>query len=143
MGVAAGGISDEKLLLFLDPLGDLFRSLCVQHLLETHLAVPGYRRESGRLIDEVCAVLSNRAFRNVVEHLGRSVLAAFDLKEGRSLVDELGVALALLEGLVVEHVGDEGDVGLDTVDTDFADGAQRFFISPFEGAVPGGDLDQQ
>ena len=143
MGVAAGGVGDEELLLLLDPLGDLRWSFGVEHLLETHLPVSGHGRESGRLIDEVLAVLGDGTLRNIGQHLSRGVFAAFELKQGRGLVDELGVAFAGAEGLVAQHVGDKGDVSLDTVHAHFADGTQSFLVGAFEGAVPGCDLDQQ
>ena len=143
VGVAAGGVGDEQLFLLPDPLCDLFGSLGVQHLLETHLAVSGHGREAGDLIEFVHVVLGDGALRNVSEHLGGPVLTALDLEEGRSLVDELGVALAGLEGLVLQDVGDEGDIGLDAPDVHFTDGTKSLVADALEGAVPGSDLDQQ
>ena len=88
-------------------------------------------------------VLRDGLLGDVVEHLGSSVFAALDLEQGRGLVNELGVTLARAEGLILQNVGDKGDVGLDTADMDLTDRAQRLGADTVKGGIPGCHLDQQ
>ena len=145
--VAHRGVGDEQLLLVQDPLLHRLGPLLVQHLLEAALVL---RRlvghgEAGRV--ELMALRVGVRHLDVGDVLqdASSTVAALgvELEQLRRLVDELGVAAALAEGLVGQDVRHEGDVGLDTPDVGLPDGAGGLAAGALEGVVPAGDLDQQ
>ena len=143
VGVPAGGVADQQLLLIPHPVGHGLGALGVQHLLEA--VGPGAcdRREPGLVIELVALPLLHHDVGDILEHLGGAVLALVQLEELRRLVDELRVAAAGDEGGVLEDVGDEGDVGLDAPDVDLVDGPGGLAAHAGEGVVPGSDLHQQ
>ena len=143
VGVPAGGVADQQLLLVLDPVGHGLGTLGVQHLLQAVGPVAGDRREPAGVVHLVAVPLLHHDVADVLEHLGGPVLALVQLKQLRRLVDELGVAAPRQEGGVLQDVGDEGDVGLDAPDVDLPDGPACLQAHALEGVVPGGDLQQQ
>ena len=144
--VAHRGVRYEQLLLLHDPAADRLGTLSVQQLLEAvgagYLA-GGHRIARGGVLAALRVRVRNLDVRYVAQHARGAVAALLYVEELRRLVDELGVALARDEGRVVEYVRDEGDVGLDAADMLLVDGAARLAAHGLEGAVPGGDLDQQ
>ena len=143
VGVAAGGVGDEQLLLVQHPVRNGLGALGVQHLLQAVGAVSGDRREPGRIVELVAVLLLHHDIADVFQHLGGPVLALVDLEQLRRLVDELRVALARHKGWVFQNIGDKGDVGLDAPDVDLVDGPDRLAAHALKGVVPGGDLHQQ
>ena len=116
---------NQKLLLIQYPIRHSLGALGIQQLLETVRPVTGDWREPGRVVELVALPLLDHDVADVFEHLGGPVLALVQLEQLRSLVDELGVALAGDKGRVLENVGDEGDVRLDAPDMDLIDGPSR------------------
>ncbi len=78
----------------------------------------------------------------VGEQLLASVLAAKEIKERRGVVDEGSPAVALDEGGMGEQTGQEGNVGLDTTDTELNEGTENLSTGDFVGGAVAGTLDQ-
>ena len=57
-------------------------------------------------------------------------------------VDEFGVGVAGAEGLVLDDVLEEGDVGLHAADAELAEGAVHALAGGLEVAAGGGELDE-
>ena len=144
--VAHRGVGDEQLLLLHDPLAHRLGALGVQELLEAVAPRNLARRlrvARGRILAALGVRVRDLDIRYVAQDARRAVAALLDVEELGRLVDELGVALARDEGRVVEDIGDEGDVGLDAAHVLLVDGAAGLAADGLEGAVPGGDLDEQ
>ena len=146
VGVPHGGVRDEELFLVQDPLLHGLGALGVQQMLEAHLRrdlAPGLREAGGIVLGPLGVRVIHLNVCDVAQDPGGTVPGVRDVEELRAVVDELGVALALEEGGVVQDVGEEGDVGLHAPDVDLADGPGRPAADAGEGVVPGGDLHEK
>ena len=145
MGVTAGGVSDQQLLLIQHPLAQGFGAVLIQVLLQAGLGIPfGYVREAGRLIQLLtCGGVIDNDVADVFQHLVGTVLRLADGEQLRRVINELGIALASLEDRIGQDVADEGDVGLDAADSGLTQGTQCLAASALKGVVQGGDLNQQ
>ena len=101
MGITAGGVADQKLLLTQHPVRHRLGAFGVQQLLQSVGTVSGDRREPGRVIELMAVLLLHHDVADVFQHLGGPVQALIDLEQLRRLVDELGVALARHKGGVL------------------------------------------
>lgn len=88
-------------------------------------------------------LLADNGVADIPQHLGGTVLALLDIKEGRGLLNELGMALARYKGRVGEDIVEEGHIGLDAADADLAHTTLGLAHRSLKGAVKGGDLYQQ
>ena len=145
LGVTHGGVGDIQLLLAHDLLG---KALGAQ-LLELVL---GAVDQSGLVVLGQDAVLEvglvalgdvDDLVAQEVQNLGSPVQVVGQGEQLGGLLDEGGVAAARLEGGVVDHVNQEGDVGLDALDLNLPQGPAGLGHSAQEGPVEGADLHQQ
>lgn len=156
VGVTPGGIHEKSTLVLADSLGeglgallkdDVSPSLLVRvasiDLLASRvdeLRDSDLTLELGlaNLALDAAAVDGNVA--EVGQQLLGTVLAANEVEELRSVVDEGGPAVSIDESGVGKKGSQEGDVGLDTSDTELNQGSQRLSASNFVCAGMCGQL---
>lgn len=78
----------------------------------------------------------------VSQQLLCTVLATYEVEQLRGIVDESCPAVSINKGRVCQKRGQEGNVGLDTSDTELNEGTEDFSASNFVSASMGCALDQ-
>ncbi len=149
MGVTHRGIGDEEALFVLDPLGEAFGSFFEEDFagaFELDLGLAAWDAGSGEGFGGAPVFGSGVAVDGdvgeVVEEFGGAVAFGGELEEARLGVDEFGVGVAGAESLVGNDVLEEGNIGLDAADAEFAEGAIGALAGGFEVTAHGGEFDQ-
>lgn len=158
MGVTPGGVHEKASLVVADSLGkglgallkdDVSPSLLAR-LADIELAALG----GGDLGDDDLALelgLTDLALdaatvdgniSKVSEKLLGTVLAADEVEQRGGIIDEGGPAVTVNEDGVSEESSQEGDVGLDTSDTELDQGTENLAASDFIGRTVACGLDQ-
>ena len=144
VGVAHGGVGQQQLLLIQHPLLHGLGALVIQQLLQAGAQRRLGLGEAGDIVLVALGVgVGHLDLGDVPQDAGSAVTGVHDLEQLRRLIDELGMALAVDKGGVGQHVGDEGDVGLDAADAHLIDGAGRLAAHGGEASIPACDLHQQ
>lgn len=77
------------------------------------------------------------------EEFGGAVAAGGEFEESGSLFEEAGGDIAVLEGVVVDDIFEEGDVGLDAPDAELTQGPIHALAGFGEVSAPGGCFDEE
>ena len=146
--IAEGGVGDEQALFFARPCGELFWA---EHL--QHLARAGRRTDAGRLGEhggfEIFGDFLPFYFGIAVEdyvaeirkELCGAVAAARETEKLRGIVEERRGDFAGAEFRMIDDVFDEGNVGGNAADAEFAQGAVHAATGFGEIFAPCGDFD--
>ena len=101
MRIPHGGIGHEQLLLIVDPLGEALGPHGVEQMLEAHIRrdLAGCGRIAGRFVDNAHRIGGgNLLLGDIAEDAVCTVSRIGQIKELRSGIDKLGVALPAQEG---------------------------------------------
>ena len=79
----------------------------------------------------------------VTQHLGTPVSPVGRLHKLRVFLNEVDRCFTFLEGLMLQEVEQEPDIGLHSADAELPQGPVQALGGAFLGPPPGGDLDQQ
>lgn len=158
VGVTPGGVHEKTSLVGADSLGKGLGAL-----LDKNVSPAGLARladiDDGTVLarnvgnDDLALelrlahlALDGRAVDGDVTEVGQqllgSVLAANEVEQLRSVVDEGGPASTINEGRVGQKTGQEGDVGLDTANTELNEGTEDLSAGDFVGGAVACALDQ-
>lgn len=158
VSITPGGVHDETALVGAHCLGEGLRTLAVDDLLPASGAGLGHVDEFAGIVvqlgeDDLALefrltdlTLDAAAIDSQVTQVGQqllgTVLAADQGKQLRGVVDEGGPAGAFNESWVAQQRGQEGNVSLDTTDTELHQGTQHLAARNLVGGSQTGTLDQ-
>ena len=151
VGVAKGGVGDQQPLLAKRPGGEFLRPHFQQQLPRPRrrrylVVVSGRRHRRERRLqfdpfDLRIAVDDDVAQEG--QQLAGAVAPRLELEQIRRRVDQCRGGLPGAEDRVGDDVFEEGDIGLDAADAEFAQGAVHALEGQVEGAAVTGDLHQE
>ncbi len=150
VGVAHGGVGHQRAGLAAHPAGEGLRPVTVEAL----LAAGRWRGSEGRRRHHQRFLLRARAVAgvgmavhgdvgDVGEELGGAVLTPDRLEQLRRLVDETRGVAGVAEGRVADDVFEEGEIGGDAANAEFAQRPIHARDRLGRGRRPGGDLFQE
>ena len=149
MGVAHGRIGEEDLLLFLDPLGEFFRSHGIEFLF-CPVRISAFDRcrqfqgfKSRFILMAGVGIAIDGRIADIFEELRATVLDDGQVEQFRMVIDEVDVVRTSDKFRTLEDVDQEADVGLDAADTKFLEDAEHLLSGFFMGQAISRRLDQQ